>query len=228
MILGVHGVLALFAKAPRPGQVKTRLCPPLTPEQAAELYDAMLRDVLEQHRDSGHERVLWFAPADAHAELAERAGADYRLEPQRGAGLAERMSVVFRRHAAEGADAIVLRGTDSPTLPAMRIAQAFELLASGIDLVLCGDHDGGYNLIGLRRPQDALFALEMSTQNVLEQTLRRARSLGLETHVLEPHHDVDTAADLVRLTDAGDLGKAPRTAEWLSDHSDLVLAARAL
>ena len=114
-------LLALFAKAPVPGEVKTRLVPPLSPAQAAALYEAMLLDVLEQHAgEPDCELALWYAPADAADWFAARAPARCRLLPQVGAGLAERMAATFRQHRAEGFDRIVLRGTDSPTLPAAR------------------------------------------------------------------------------------------------------------
>ncbi len=152
-------ILALFAKAPVPGQVKTRLCPPLSFSQAASLYQAMLTDILEQHAASrGGDRVLWYTPATAAGWFQHAVRAGYELRAQQGAGLRARMRHVFQLHAAEGYERIVLRGTDSPTLPLGRIASAFEAL-EWRELVLCPDRDGGYNLIGLREPCDALFEL---------------------------------------------------------------------
>lgn len=207
-------LLALFAKAPQPGRVKTRLVPPLTPTQAAELYEAMLLDILEQHPPQpGVERALWYTPYEEQGWFREAAPSGYRLLAQRGSDLAERMAELFRFHAAEGCDRIVLRGSDSPTLPVARVEEAFRALDSS-ELVLCPDRDGGYNLIGLRTACDPLFRLAMSTASVLEQTLARAAALGLRVQLLDPHYDVDTAADLSRLR--ADLSEAtPRTRRWL-------------
>jgi len=204
-------ILALFAKAPVPGQVKTRLAPELTLEQAAALYGAMLLDILDQHAaERDCERALWFSPADAQAWFERFAPSGWRLLPQRGPDLAARMAELFRRHAAEGFDRIVLRGSDSPTLPLARVDEAFAALEHA-DVAICPDRDGGYNLIGLRGPCDGLFALELSHASVLAQTLSRARALGLRTELLPAHHDVDTFADLVRLLPELDPRLTPRT-----------------
>jgi len=204
-------VLALFAKAPVPGAVKTRLAPELSLQRAAELYEAMLLDVLEQHaRARDWELALWFAPDSAAEWFAAHAPPVYRLLPQRGRDLAERMGAVFEVHAAEGFDRIVLRGTDSPTLPAARVGQAFRALEH-FPLALCPDRDGGYNLIALREPHARLFELELSTETVLAATLARARELGLACEVLPAHHDVDTWSDVLRLGPELDPARTPRT-----------------
>jgi len=204
-------VLAVFAKAPVPGSVKTRLCPPLTPEEAAACYEAMLLDVLDQAPPPGVERALWFTP-DQERAWFERAAPGWPLYPQRGSDLAARMAALFETHAAAGRERMVLRGSDSPTLPAETVAAAFAALEEA-DVAICPDRDGGYNLIGLRRPAPALFALQMSTASVLDDTLARARQLGLEVSLLPPWHDVDTAADLALLEPCA---LAPRTTRWLA------------
>lgn len=214
-------MLALFAKAPEAGRVKTRLTPPLSPGQAAGLYEAMLCDILEQHAaGEPEERALWFTPPGARPWFEAAAEGRYRLYVQEGADLGARMREVFRRHAAEGFDRIVLRGTDSPTLPPATVGQAFAALEAA-DAVICPDRDGGYNLVGLREPAGALFELPMSTATVLEQTRAAARRLGLSLRLLPAHHDVDTAADLellAREVSGAGAPRAPRTAEWLRRH----------
>ena len=209
-------MLALFAKAPVPGQVKTRLVPPLSSEQAAALYEAMLLDIVEQHdRVPGTDRVLWYTPDDA-AEWFERVlPPGWELRPQRGDSLAARMAQLFREYAAEGYDRMVLRGTDSPTLPLERIEAAFEALERA-DLVLCPDRDGGYNSIGLTAPCDQLFELQTSSASLLDETLVCAHSVGLRAVTLEPHYDVDTASDLDRLQGEIGIASAPRTRDWLA------------
>ena len=204
-------MLALFAKAPVPGEVKTRLMPQLSAERAAQLYAAMLEDVLEQHAaEVDCELALWYTPEGGEAWFAAHAPARYRRLAQRGADLSERMRALFQFHAREGAERIVLRGTDSPTLPAARAREAFAALER-FPVALCPDRDGGYNLIGLREPHDALFALEFSRSTVLGATLARARELSLACELLPAHHDVDTWDDLVRLGPELDPRCAPRT-----------------
>jgi rSAM/selenodomain-associated transferase 1 len=213
----VPAVLALFAKQPVAGQVKTRLCPPLLPEEAAALYEAMLLDILDQHASAGAsaDLALWYTPREGRAWFEKHSPAGYRLYPQQGSSLPERMRELFRSHAQQGYRRMVLRGTDSPTLPRARVAEALAQLERA-DLVLCPDRDGGYNLIGLREPHDALFELEMSTGRVLDWTVARGRELGLSVALLEPHHDVDTADDLRMLAAEVSAQDTPRTAFWLA------------
>lgn len=209
-------VLALFAKAPIAGQVKTRLSPPLSPDEAAGLYEAMLLDILDQHAEPGPiDLALWYTPAEAMDWFRRAAPPGYRLYPQAGSGLSQRMGHLFRVHAKQGYDRIVLRGTDSPTLPQGRVEGAFEAL-DRYGLVLCPDRDGGYNLIGARGAADALFDLEMSTPGVLDQTLAKAKAEGLRVHLLPPHHDVDTAADLGLIRNEMTLASTPRTLRYLA------------
>ena len=204
-------VLALFAKAPVPGAVKTRLAPELGDERAAALYEAMLLDVLDQHaREPDCALALWFTPDGAADWFAAHAPPAYRRIPQRGADLAERMRAAFEVHGAEGFDRIALRGTDSPTLPAARIGEAFAAL-DHFPAALCPDRDGGYNLIALREPHARLFELELSHGRVLGATLARARELGLACELLPSHHDVDTWNDVVRLGAELDPARTPRT-----------------
>jgi hypothetical protein len=206
-------ILALFAKAPLPGLVKTRLAPEISLEQAAELYEAMLRDILDQHAARRTcDLALWFAPPAERPWFERAAPPGMRLLPQIGDDLAARMAGLFRSHEAEGYDRIVLRGTDSPTLPLARVDEAFEALDFA-DLVLCPDRDGGYNLIGLRARCDALFDLELSHAGVLTQTLSKARQIGLRADLLPAHHDVDTWADFLFLSRELDAGLTPRTLE---------------
>lgn len=217
-----RGWLAVFAKAPRPGEVKTRLSPPLSPGQAAALYDAMLGDVLEASlgfaRQLDLEPVLYFHPPEARAELASRAPPGFRLRPQVGSGLAERMANAFVQAATEGAARVILRGSDSPALELDHVEFALGRLEAGDDLVVTPDQGGGYALIALKEPRSALFEVEMSTGSVLDETLARARSLGLAASLTRPSFDLDRAADLARL---GTLDRAhasilcPRTLEMV-------------
>lgn len=213
-------VLGLFAKYPEPGQVKTRLAPALNFEQAAGLYRAMLLDIFEQTATAHPEiarRALWYSPAEHRSWFATHAPG-FELYSQQGEGLGPRMHHFFETHSLEGSRAMLLRGTDSPTLPTSQIALAFRALEK-VDLVIGPGPDGGYNLIGLREPCAALFEPPMSQGELLRQTLAAAATLGLQTRVLEPFPDVDTIEDL-RALDPGP--GAPRTARWIEHERDSI------
>jgi rSAM/selenodomain-associated transferase 1 len=210
-------LLALFAKLPRPGEVKTRLAPSVGEEGAARLYEAMLLDILAQHAEAGCDLALWFTPAEGRPWFEKHAPERYRLHEQQGPDLASRMGALFRAHTTERYDHVVLRGTDSPTLPVARIDEAFDALERS-DVVVCPDLDGGYNLIGLCAARDEMFNISMSTGSVLDETLARADAAGLRVTLLPAHHDVDTGDDLALLA-AGISGvEAPRTRAWLREN----------
>lgn len=195
-----------MAKAPEPGQVKTRLSPPLSGEDAARLYRCFLMDKIAQVRSvSTAEPVVAYAP-DGAANLFAELAPGFRLVPQGGGDLSARLVSVLGRLFGEGFDAVVVTDSDTPTLPSPCLERAVASAASGKhDLVLGPSQDGGYYLIGLRGIHHALFdGMPWSTPVVLEETLRRARALGHEVALLEPWYDVDTGADLVRLV--SDLG----------------------
>ena len=218
-------VLIVFAKRPEPGQVKTRMCPPLQPTEAAELYAAMLADVLEASleaaRSVGAQAWLLVHPAEAAPDLALRSPSGFRVLPQRGGDLSERMAHAVEAAAAAGFGRILLRGSDSPALPVGHLVDGFRAL-SEVDLAVGPDRDGGYSWIGLRRPVAGLFDHPMSTHTVLEDTLANAERAGLQTRRLADHFDFDTAEDLanwIAKRDAGDAEPCPRTLEWLESHT---------
>jgi len=199
--MGTRIALCIMAKAPEPGQVKTRLCPPLSPEDAAELYRCFLVDKIAQAREvTGAELALAYAPALA-AALFEALAPGFTLLAQRGADLTARIVAVCDELFRIGYDAAILIDSDTPTLPTERLESAVAVMSHGAhDLVLGPSEDGGYYLIGLRRPHPGLFeGMRWSTPTVLEETLRRARALGLSSARLPAWYDVDTPADLARL-----------------------------
>jgi rSAM/selenodomain-associated transferase 1 len=219
------GTIIVFAKVPEVGQVKTRLVPPFSPEQATDLYAAMLADVLaataEFARALGLAPVVAVHPWERRASIARSAPADFRFVPQRGQKLAERMTWAVREAAAAGAQQILLRGSDSPTLDAEAVREALAALRK-FDLVLRPDSDGGYSLVGLRRPAAGLFEHAMSTRSVLEDTLANAAKLGLRAHVAQTSFDIDTAPDLDRLAAARSTAVTalcPRTLAYLDGNA---------
>ena len=193
------GALVLFAKAPVPGQVKTRLTPPLTPDETASLHGSFVLDALE--RTAGLKAVLdrfvACAPSSEHVFfkiLGERHSV--RLLDQRGADVGARMAAAFDDLFRQGYERVVLAGTDLPTLPVTVYHQTLELLAHH-DVVLGPAVDGGYYLIALKQPHPELFReIPWSTPDVRTLTEERAKAAGLTVGLLPAHRDIDTIADL--------------------------------
>ena len=195
--------LIIMAKQPIPGQVKTRLCPPLTPEEAAEFASTFLSDSVASAKQANcAEVVLAYSPATARDWFAERFPG-IALIPQQGNDLGERLKNVLDAAWKLRYQPCVVIGTDSPDLPNTYLQEAFEALRPGSeshDLVLGPSEDGGYYLIGLKWRHPELFTeITWSTNQVLEQTLQRANSLHLRVHLLPTWQDVDTFADLQAL-----------------------------
>jgi uncharacterized protein len=206
--------MAIMAKAPRAGAVKTRLCPPLSPEDAAELYRAFLADKVEQVRSVTAARGAIVYTPDEGRGFFESLAPDFVLIPQHGSDLGARLVASFEWFFAEGYPAAAFIDSDSPTLPREFLLQALDLMASPeVDVVLGPSADGGYYLIGLRAARPELFTrMPWSTPWILAETVGRARQLGLRVASLPPWFDVDTALDLERLESSlrSAPGPAPR------------------
>lgn len=202
--------LVIFAKAPIPGEVKTRLCPPLNPDEAATLHGSFVLDTLERTKAAvGRfklplDRYLACAPSSAlvfFKIMEERQGV--RLIDQIGDDLGARMRHAFDTMFSRGYKRVILVGTDVPTLPLEQYKQAHTLLDQH-ELVLGPALDGGYFLIGLRKPSPDLFdEVPWSTDQVLQLTLAKADRLGLRIALLPEWRDVDTIDDLAALIEAG-------------------------
>ncbi len=216
---GAGSLLVIFAKSPRPGDVKTRMCPPLTPREAAGLYAAMLEDVMAESaraaNELGLEVLVALAPGSDPAEFITRVSPGFDVVPQRGADLGRRMTWAIDEGLARGASKVMLRGSDNPALGAERIAEV-EAGLDAHDLVISPDLDGGYGMIGLRRPAPGLFDHPMSTGNVLRDTLANARALGLTAHVTETSSDLDQIRDLARLRELPEGVANPRCGRTLA------------
>jgi rSAM/selenodomain-associated transferase 1 len=192
--------LFVVAKQPAAGQTKTRLCPPLTGETAAALYECFLRDTLDTLRAvPGVSRTIVHWPAESETYFRELAP-DLNLQLQSGADLGARLDRLLSDAIADGAAQAVVMSSDSPNVPAAYVAQAFDLLDDGYDLALGPCDDGGYYLIGLKQPQPRLFhEVRMSTPDVVQDTLVIAAELGLRVGLTPLWYDVDTIDDLERL-----------------------------
>jgi rSAM/selenodomain-associated transferase 1 len=243
----------VFARAPVPGQVKTRLfrADPgvtqaalgrlLSAEDAARLHQAFVRDVLHKGQQAGFSRrVLYAADAVDHPALQRMASEfGYQLRLQRGADLGERMGNAITAELSADPEpgggrpaSVVLVGTDSPTLPVRYLRQAAAALSDRADIVIGPASDGGYYLIGMRRPELGLFAgpLPWGTDEVLARTLERLRALkasGRRPYLLPFFYDCDTPADLRLLRDHLDLGR-PEQAGAVEDEDAIAAPATAL
>jgi rSAM/selenodomain-associated transferase 1 len=193
--------VAIMAKAPRPGEVKTRLCPPLLPAEAAALYRCFLLDKIAAVQSlSGAQPAIAYTPDEAHAEFAALAP-DFALVPQRGPDLGARLHSTLASLLAAGHAGAIAVDSDTPTLPREFLQRAVDcLVRPGPDVVLGPTEDGGYYLVGVRAAHRVLFEdVPWSTSAVLEITLRRAAAAGLQTVCTPAWFDVDTPDDLRRL-----------------------------
>lgn len=184
--------LTIAAKAPRPGQVKTRLAAAVGDVAAAELYGAFLLDLAARFPDAA-----WFVTPLAEWEKAPNSylGRSARLLAQPTGDWTERQRAFFRGAAARGEERSVLVASDSPQLRDEVVAEAFALLDRH-ELVLGPVTDGGYYLIGMHGWHDVLAGIEMSTSSVLADLVSGACAQGLRVALVEPTYDVDEVADL--------------------------------
>jgi len=216
--------IAVMAKAPQAGEVKTRLIPPLTPEAAADLYRCLLLDKLLQIGQLPEvDRYVAYTPAEARSLIRELAPPPFTLIPQAGADLGDRLHRLSAALLDKGHAGVIIVDSDTPTLPSGYLAEALRHLSREvIDLVLGPADDGGYYLIGLKRPCRGLFEdISWSTPSVLPETLRRASTHRLKAELLPAWFDVDTAEDLLRLRRelaTNGTAAAPHTRAFLLDH----------
>lgn len=228
-IAGPVCALAVMTKAPKAGRVKTRLIPPLTAEEAAELNKCFLRDTAaaiskacrrrsmsDATRASGNTwdgashseaatagacGVAVYTPSGAESAYNDILPAGFSLLPQRGDKFGERLYFAVEDLFKCGFHSVCLIDSDSPTVPAENFAEAVEVLSTSEDRVVLGpSDDGGYYLIGLSKPHRYLFEqIDWSTERVLNQTIKHATERGLEIKLLPTGYDVDDQAALRRL-----------------------------
>ena len=241
--------LAVMTKAPQAGRVKTRLVPPLTPEEAAELNKCFLRDTAAaissacsrrsvgdaskmqfEHTGASHSEaataacgIAVYTPVGAESAYTDILPADFSLLPQRGDEFGERLYLAVEDLFKCGFDSLCLIDSDSPTVPAENFEQAVGLLSTTEDRVVLGpSDDGGYYLIGMKKPHRHLFEqIDWSTERVLNQTMQRATEIGIEVKLLPTGYDVDDDVSLRRLCnelldEQGGDSVAPGTRKFLA------------
>jgi rSAM/selenodomain-associated transferase 1 len=193
-------LLVVVAKAPVPGEVKTRLLPHFSPAEAADLFRCFLQDrIKEMGQLKGIDLAVAFTPAEARETFARITSNGFKLFAQKGENLGQRLNNVFIENLATGYDAVSIIDSDTPDLPGAIVEQSFRILMSGeVDAVYGPCDDGGYYLVGMRRPHPELFEdIPWSTKAVLNITLERAAMLGIKTKLLPGWNDLDTFEDLV-------------------------------
>ena len=222
--------ITVFAKNPIPNRVKTRLVPPLSPEQAATLYTAFLTDWCETLTGLADvDIVIAYTPEDAQPDLQALIGDDATYIPQIGDDLGERLVSGTQWATEHGYTKILIVGSDSPTLPISYISEAITLLDAQ-DLVIGPSVDGGYYLIGFAVENLATIVplvfseIAWSTAAVFQQTVARICEAEVTLGLLPPWYDIDTAEDLAFLQAhisamrlAGDTVQAVRTESILTE-----------
>lgn len=199
--------IAIFAKAPVAGYAKTRLIPLLGPQGAADLQALLVRRTLQTAMKSSLRPVsLWCAPDQSH-ELFASLSEEFAIvtHPQIGGDLGARMLNAFEAMTQLGP--VVLIGTDCPALTAETLLRCASALQDGADAVFIPAEDGGYALIGLKRPVPQLFEnIPWGTSQVMARTHDRLHALRLQVYEAQELWDIDTPADYLRAQSAGVLG----------------------
>jgi uncharacterized protein len=197
--------LVVMAKAPREGEVKTRLSGALSPEETRRLYVAFLSDtfaLMEEVLDEREELslALCYTPEGEEEAFEEVEREGSMMMPQRGENLGERLTNCFADLFALGFESVVVIGADSPTLPGEYVFDAFECFETDDDVVIGPTEDGGYYLVGMRKLHRRIFEdIPWGARGALEATIERAREAGLNLVLLSEWRDVDTPEDFERL-----------------------------
>lgn len=197
--------LVLMAKAPREGEVKTRLLGALGSDDVRRLYVAFLNDTFALMEDLREERegltlALCYTPEGEEEAFEEVEREGSLMIPQRGENLGERLTNCFADLFALGFESVVVIGADSPTLPGEYVFDAFECFESDDDVVVGPAEDGGYYLVGMRKIHVRIFEdIPWGAAGVMEATMDRAREAELNLVLLPEWRDVDAPEDFERL-----------------------------
>lgn len=211
----MKSALAIFAKSPVPGLVKTRLTPPLSPEEGADLYRCMLLDTINRALTLPIDVIIFH---DGDDQFFRNAFPGVPLIPQHPGGLGRRLETAFAALSSLGYLGRVVIGTDAPDLPLSFIQEAFSLMKAESDAVFGPAEDGGYYLVALRGGYSDLFRdIPWSSARVLETSLERARDARFCTSLLPAWYDVDCIEDLYRPGLSEPDNGAPLTRRFISD-----------
>lgn len=193
-------LLVVVAKAPVPGKVKTRFLPELTFEEAANLYQCFIHDRIKEISTlDGIDKAIAFTPSNARETFASFTPNGFKLFAQKGKDLGKRLNNIFLENLTCGYGAVSIIDSDSPDLPKSIVQESFRILLSNrADVVFGPCHDGGYYLVGMRKPHPELFkGIPWSTETVLQATLEKAEKIEIKTELLSRWNDLDTFEDLI-------------------------------
>lgn len=190
--------LIIFARDPVPGEVKTRLARHIGNQAAADLYAAMLQDVVQTASNLPKITPIIFWANSAVTQSMERLGERFISSLQNGNSLGERMAHAFDKVFSKDFKTCCIIGSDAPDIPQKYILQAFALLESNsVDVVFGPAADGGYYLVGMNRTYRQLFEdIPWSCQDTLEKSCAKAATLGISYALLPEWHDMDTLEDV--------------------------------
>jgi len=197
--------IIVFARAPKPGAVKTRLIPLLGPQGAAALHARMVKRALATARRSALGAVELHCAPDCDDDFLRLCGNRYRVQlvAQTGGDLGARMSAAARAALAVH-DRVLLMGTDCPGLTARHLCAANQALIDGAVAALAPAEDGGYVLLGLKQWDQRLFeGIDWGSETVLADTRARLRNLSWRWQELDMLWDIDRPEDYRRLTESG-------------------------
>lgn len=205
--------LAVFAKQPVPGLVKTRLMPALSPDAAAALYWAMVQDTWAMASTLPDVELHLFVDQPWQGFDTLAAGRPVKLQAGRDLGF--RMYSCMEYLSDQNFKSSIIIGTDSPTLPAAYIQAAFAFLEGENDAVLGPAEDGGYYLVGCRQPRPEMFdGVAWSSPHTLAQTRAAFDAQGYRTRLTPLWRDVDSIEDLQRLAQEP---VGPSVQAWLDE-----------
>ena len=211
--------ILFFVKFPEPGRVKTRLTPPLTPREAADLYRCMVLDHLDTLDALDIPAMVCFTPATSRERFIDWLGEDRTYLPQEGGDLGERMRNAFQEAWGKGYRRAVLIGSDIPHLPVESLREAMNVLDSN-GVTIGPTHDGGYYLIGFRRETflpEVFEGIRWSSGTEYRETVTCLLEHDLSISTLAELADIDDIYDLKLLLDQSNALPSPnlRTTEWL-------------
>lgn len=186
----------LFTRVPIPGQTKTRMMPELSPADCARLHTCFLKDIRKELEKIEADLYIAYTPKGNADRLKWIFGGEAEYFPQKGSDLGEKMSHALENVFGMGYDSCILMGADVPELLSESVVRSFELLIEH-DVVLGPTVDGGYYLVGMKKPQPAIFQVKSyGKESVLAGTLRAAEDAGLTVGLTDLLADMDTVADL--------------------------------
>lgn len=185
--------LVIFAKYPQKGKVKTRLAKDIGEEKALTIYTTLLKTIIQEHQNRRYDLIIGFTPKEKEHDFKK----DYpelRYLAQEGNDLGERMHNAFKQLSNQYQKVIIV-GADNPDVTEKTVNQAFTLLEDQ-QVILGPTFDGGYYLIGMKKPHNIFTNINWGSETVFEQTLQLIKEQQLTLSLLEKKHDIDTVNEL--------------------------------